>query len=179
MRRSSGRRARPGDVPRPSPRARAGGPRPDSRPTGNVTMAASPGLLARERNLILALLGALALLGWALVLWQSTAMPGEMASPTMGLDAPLFLATWIAMMVAMMFPTAAPMILTFARVSAGKRERGQAFVPTWVFVAAYLLVWTMFGAAAYGLAVGSQSLAGAAPWLVEHAGRVGGVLLIL
>ena len=57
-------------------------------------MAAPSGLLTRERNLLLALLGALALLGWAVVLWQSTAMSGEMASPTMGLDAPLFLATW-------------------------------------------------------------------------------------
>jgi predicted metal-binding membrane protein len=142
-------------------------------------MAAPSGLLTRERNLLLALLGALALLGWAVVLWQSTAMPGEMASPTMGLDAPLFLATWIAMMVAMMFPTAAPMILTFAGVSAGKRARGQAYVPTWVFVAAYLLVWTLFGVAAYLLALGAQGVATASPWLMASAARIGGGILLL
>ena len=39
------------------------------------------------------------------------------------------------MMAAMMFPTAAPMILTFHKVQAGKRQRGYAFVSTWVFVA--------------------------------------------
>jgi predicted metal-binding membrane protein len=43
----------------------------------------------------------------------------------------------MAMMVAMMFPTAAPMILTFHRVQASKRQRGEAFVSSWVFVAAY------------------------------------------
>jgi hypothetical protein len=58
----------------------------------------------------------------------------------MGLRAPLFLAIWVTMMVAMMFPTAAPMILTFHKVQAGKRQRGEAFVSTWIFVAAYLCV---------------------------------------
>jgi predicted metal-binding membrane protein len=68
---------------------------------------------------------------------------------TMGMGALLFMAIWIAMMVAMKFPTAAPMILTFARVSAGKQQRGQPYVPTWVFVSAYLLIWAMFGVLAY------------------------------
>ena len=142
-----------------------------------MSLASDP--LSRERNLILAVLVVLAAAGWAIIVWQGAMVDQAMAGLTTGMSAPLFLATWIAMMVAMMFPTAAPMILTFARVSAGQRERGQAFVPTWVFVSAYLLVWTLFGAVAYGLAVGTQSLAGAAPWLGEHAGRIGGVLLIL
>ena len=48
------------------------------------------------------------------------------------------------MMAAMMFPAAAPMILLFRTVatSAGPRR---GFVPTWVFVAGYLLVWTAVG----------------------------------
>jgi predicted metal-binding membrane protein len=142
-----------------------------------MSLASSP--LPRERNLILAVLVVLAAAGWAIIIWQAAMADPAMAGPTMGLSAPLFLATWIAMMVAMMFPTAAPMILTFARVSAGQRERGQAFVPTWVFVSAYLLVWTLVGVAAYWLAVGTESLAGAAPWLGEHASRIGGLLLIL
>ena len=40
-------------------------------------------------------------------------------------------------MVAVMFPTAAPMILTFHKVQMTKRQRGEAFVATWVFVAAF------------------------------------------
>lgn len=54
------------------------------------------------------------------------------------------------MMAAMMLPGAAPMILVFGTVYRKKRERGDAFIPTWVFVAGYLLVWTAFGAYAYG-----------------------------
>ena len=136
--------------------------------------------LPRERNLILASLLVLAAAGWALLIWQA-ARPGDgMAMGlTMGLGAPLFLAMWVAMMVAMMFPTAAPMILTFARVHAGKRQRGQAYVPTWVFVGAYLLIWTLFGALAYLLAVGAERLAGRSMWLMENAARLGGVVLVL
>jgi predicted metal-binding membrane protein len=78
------------------------------------------------------------------------------AAPTMGMGPALFLALWVAMMVAMTFPTSAPMILVLARVHGSRREKGQAFVPTWVFVLAYLLVWTLFGALAYVLALGGR-----------------------
>src|SRR5919205_319045 len=133
-------------------------------------MAASSYPLARERNLILAGLIVLAAAGWAVLLWQAAGAGGTAMGLTMGLSAPLFLATWIAMM----FPTAAPMILTFARVSAGQRERGQAFVPTWVFVAAYLLVWTVFGALAYLVALGVERLAAPSMWLMDNGARLGG-----
>ena len=89
------------------------------------------------RNVTLALLLALAAAAWAVLVWHHHDVNMDRASPTMGLRAPLFLAIWVIMMVAMMFPTAAPMILTFHKVQAGKRQRGDAFVSTWVFVAAY------------------------------------------
>jgi predicted metal-binding membrane protein len=86
---------------------------------------------------------------------------------------------WVVMMIAMMFPTAAPMILMFTRIAAGKRERGQAFVPTWVFVAAYLLIWTLFGVIAYIIAVALESLAVQTMWLMDNAVRIGGLVLVL
>src|SRR5262249_35062685 len=91
-------------------------------------------------------------------LWQSADadMDMTMASSPMGLRVPLFLAIWVTMMVAMMFPTAVPMILTFHKVQVGKRERGDTFVSTWVFVAAYILVWTLAGAAAYAGALAGE-----------------------
>jgi predicted metal-binding membrane protein len=139
-------------------------------------------LRPRERTLILATLLALAAAAWVVVIAQAT-MAGEMAmgagSPTMGLAAPLFLAVWIAMMVAMMFPTAAPMILTFAAIAAGKRQRGQPHAPTWVFVGAYLLVWSLFGGVAYGLALALERLAMMSPWVMDHLGQIGGAVLIL
>src|SRR3990170_4509196 len=135
--------------------------------------------LARERNLILVSLLVLAGGAWTILTWQAANMDGMAMGLTMGMGAPLFLAIWIVMMVAMMFPTAAPMILTFARVHAGKRERGQPFVPTWVFVSGYLAVWTLFGILAYAAAVGAESLASQYLWLGDNAARLGGGVLLL
>ena len=134
----------------------------------------------RERNVILALLLLLAAAAWAVLLYQSNMAGDGMARGlTMGMAAPLFLAIWVAMMIAMMFPTAAPMILTFTRVHAGRREKGQSFVPTWVFVSGYLVVWTLFGAVAYAVALGAEALAGQSMWLMDNAARVGGGVLIV
>jgi predicted metal-binding membrane protein len=60
-----------------------------------------------------------------------------------------YVGIWVTMMAAMMLPSAAPMVLLFAKVSGSRREQG-AFVPTWVFVAGYIAVWTVYGLAAYG-----------------------------
>ena len=144
-------------------------------------MAAQPTAaypLPRERNLILAVLMVLAAAAWAVLVWQWRTMDSEGMRLTMGMGAPLFLALWAAMMVAIMFPTAAPMILTFDRVQASRREKGKAFVPTWLFVGAYILLWTATGFLAYlGARIG-DSLAGETMWLMDNAGRVGGVVLV-
>jgi len=138
--------------------------------------------LVTQRRLILALLVLLAAASWAFLLWPSPAldmarMPGM--GPTMGLAAPLFLAIWIVMMVAMMFPTAAPMILAFQTVQAGKRARGQAFVATWVFVAAYLVIWSVAGLLAYAGAVIAERMANVAQLTATQAARIGGGILIV
>ena len=137
--------------------------------------------LSVQRNVILGLLLALAAGAWAVLTWQSADadMDMTMASSTMGLRAPLFLAIWVIMMVAMMFPTAAPMILTFHKVQAGKRQRGDAFVSTWVFVAAYILVWTLAGVAAYGGALAVEVIAVRAALSPATAARIGGAVVIL
>jgi predicted metal-binding membrane protein len=141
----------------------------------------NPYSLPRERKLILSLLLILAAASWALLIWQSVAMNSQAMGMglTMGMSAVLFIAIWAVMMIAMMFPTAAPMILMFTTVYAGKRQQGQAFVPTWVFVGAYLLVWTLFGVLAYPLALLAESLAGQSMWLMMNAPRIGGALLVV
>jgi predicted metal-binding membrane protein len=141
----------------------------------------NPYLLPRERKLILSLLLILAAASWALLIWQSVAMNSQAMGMglTMGMGAVLFIAIWVVMMIAMMFPTAAPMILMFTTVYAGKRQRSQAFVPTWVFVSAYLLIWTLFGLVAYPLALFAESLAGQSMWLMTNAPRIGGALLVV
>jgi predicted metal-binding membrane protein len=139
----------------------------------------TPEPLSVQRNIVLGLLLALGAAAWGLLVWEragSEAM--SMASPTMGMRAPLFLAIWVVMMVAMMFPTAAPMILTFHKVQAGKRRAGEAFVSTWVFVAAYLLVWALAGIIAYGGALVAEAVAVKAALSPAAAARIGGALLI-
>ena len=155
----------------------------------------------------MALLIVLTAVSWAVLLWQQSAM--NMAAPldepsasmsamsgmeegassgagevamgglTMGMSALIFMTMWVVMMVAMMFPTAAPMILTFSRVHATKRERGRSFVPTWVFVAGYLVIWTIFGFIAYGLALGVEALERQVTWLAENTSIIAGIVLII
>lgn len=97
----------------------------------------------------------------------------------MDMSGALFIALWAAMMVAIMFPTAAPMILTFARVQANRKARGQVFAPTWLFVGSYIALWTATGVLAYGAAVGGDEFAHQWSWLMDNAARIGGVVLIL
>lgn len=64
-----------------------------------------------------------------------------------------FLGVWVVMMAAMMFPSIAPMVVMYARVQAGKRERGQAAPvgATTLFVAGYLVSWTTAGLLGYAI----------------------------
>jgi predicted metal-binding membrane protein len=137
-------------------------------------------MLTLQRNIILALLIAASAAAWALLVRQQTGMDAgmRMVSPTMGMTAALFLAVWLIMMIAMMFPAAAPMILTFHQVQSGKRGRGQAFVSTWVFVAGYMLVWTATGVLAFAAAAGAEMLAGHVGLSGATAARIGGALLM-
>src|SRR5215813_13175760 len=107
---------------------------------------ARPDLLSRQRSVILGLLLALAAAAWAGLVWHSHTTT-EMTH-AVGY-ARHFIADWLVMTVAMMLPTALPMILTFHRVQAANRQPRNAFGSTWVFVAAYLMMWAFAGLAAY------------------------------
>jgi predicted metal-binding membrane protein len=133
--------------------------------------------LRRQRNVVLASLLVLAGACWLVVLRQAGMT--HATGLTMGLTPPLFLLAWVAMMIAMMFPTAAPMIVMFGTVAAGKQQRAQPFVPTWVFVSAYLTVWVGFGVVAYAAAAGLSALAMQSMWLMDNAARLGGAVLLV
>jgi predicted metal-binding membrane protein len=103
---------------------------------------------------------------------------GEAAGPEPGVRLIVYLGMWTAMMAAMMLPAAAPMILVFGTVYRTKRERGGAFVPTWVFVAGYLAVWAGFGAAAWAAGDFGEALTHAYPALAELGPRVAALAMI-
>jgi len=96
----------------------------------------------------------LAVTAAALVCWILTVdrMDGMDMGPGTPLGSfPWFLGLWVTMMAAMMLPSALPMVLLFARVSQGKRERGGSAPPTALFAASYLAVWTVYGVGAFAL----------------------------
>ena len=146
--------------------------------------------LRRDRYIVLAGLAAITLLAWAYLFYVAPGMSGmdsvgkwgEMAASGMGVGfGPvaiiLMFLMWAVMMVAMMAPTAAPMILAFANINRRRRELGNPYVPTAVFLSGYLLVWAGFSVAATAAQValifaimGSATITGSI---------IGGILLLM
>jgi len=105
---------------------------------------------ARERLVINLAMVILTLLAWSVLMRSgsssSTMMPMSPAASG-GWTASMALVSalmWCVMMVAMMLPSAGPMIVTYTRLHQ-RTIRGRAVAPTWCFLAGYLAVWTGFG----------------------------------
>ena len=144
--------------------------------------AQSMAALRRDRIVVGLGLVLITALGWAWMVHLAAGMDahahhamGAMGAPAaVGWDGgALVLAVlmWTVMMVAMMLPSAGPMILTFARVHHQRRVAGGAAVATAVFVAGYLAVWGAFSVLA---ALAQMALLQAA-LLASPMGSVGAV----
>jgi predicted metal-binding membrane protein len=90
----------------------------------------------------------------------------------------LIFAMWWVMMVAMMLPSAAPMLLLFARVNRKDRSAGAPLVPTALFAGGYLLGWGGFCAVAAALQWGLESARLLSPMLVTTNRWLGAGILI-
>ena len=117
-------------------------------------------VLQRDRAIVLVGVMLVAVLAWLytvnLALGSSNmGMSSRIAMPQMdawgAVDFGLMYAMWAVMMVAMMVPTAAPMILMFASVNRRHSTQLRPYVPTGIFLAGYIFVWCGFAAAATGL----------------------------
>ncbi len=146
--------------------------------------AFTPSVLERWRrreNLLpgLALI-ALAAAGWAYVTYQAASMGSAVSGMAMGSieGIALFLSAWAVMMVAMMVPTAAPMILLFAMVNRRRQEQQRPFVPTAVFLLGYVLVWSGFAALAALAQWGLHTATLLSPVMVSTSPFLGGTLLL-
>jgi predicted metal-binding membrane protein len=148
-------------------------------------------LLKRDRLIIAASLFGICAIAWGYMIHEAWGMTVtgicccagmKMSGPDMNPWAastllPLAL-MWGEMMVAMMLPSAAPVILLFATVNRRRRETAGPFVPTAIFIAGYLVVWTVFSGLAalaqwalHGRALLSPMMVSTSPWLA-------GILLI-
>jgi predicted metal-binding membrane protein len=132
-----------------------------------ATLATTAGLLT------------LAGLAW----WSTVRTAGDMSAMTLGLadvgaampfamSAPVFVAMWTTMMVAMMFPTIAPIVLLHRMVV---RRRGQGAGPTLAFAGGYLGVWTAVGLVPLTVLLLFRAVAHDAAW----APRAGGAVLVV
>ncbi len=113
----------------------------------------------------------------AAVAWWSTAdrMAGMDAGPGTALGAlGWFLGVWVVMMAAMMFPSVAPTVALYARMS-----RGRSAAAPLLFAAGYLVTWAAAGLVAYALVdLGRSALGDQLAW--DAAGRwvAGGTLVV-
>jgi predicted metal-binding membrane protein len=106
--------------------------------------------LLRGRPLVAATLVAGALVAWIVTVERMRGMDAGPGTDLGGLG--WYVGIWTTMMAAMMLPSALPMVVLFSRVSRERARRGFAeLVPSWLFVAGYLAVWTAYGLVAYGI----------------------------
>ncbi len=144
-------------------------------------------VLRRDRAIVTAGLAGVAVLGWVYLLYLDRSMSGidmsaDMAMPRMQtwgvVDLALLFVMWAVMMVAMMVPSASPLILMMAAANRKRRERDDPLVPTGLFLTGYLLVWTAFSAVATVAQWGLHAAALLSPGMVSVSPLLGGLLLL-
>ncbi len=146
-------------------------------------------LVRRDRAFVLSGLAGLAALSWLYLFIvaaeMSGGMPGDMSDMAMAslmpwntIDFALMFVMWAVMMVAMMIPSAAPMILLFAAIKRRGADAGRPVVSTGIFAAGYILIWTVFSAAATVAQWALEQAALLSSMMVSVSPYLGGGLLI-
>jgi O-antigen ligase len=113
---------------------------------------------ARSREALIGALFVLAVVGWTVT---DERMHGMDAGPGTDLGTlGFYVAAWVVMMAAMMFPSIWPMVARYTRVQQGKRERGHEALTgaTALFVCAYLVTWTAAGLVGYAVFQAARSI---------------------
>ena len=114
-------------------------------------------------------------------------MPGGMHDMAMNVMTPavwtpayaaLIFSMWWIMMIAMMLPSATPMLLLFARVNRKEKAGRRPYVPTAIFASGYVVAWGVFSAIAAGLQWGLEALGLLSPMMASTSLWLGGTILI-
>ena len=112
-------------------------------------------LLQKDQLFILTGLALITVLAWAYMFRMAWEMVGRGMDINLAClghwgrgDLAHMFVMWSIMMVAMMIPSATPMIIIFATVNRQRSNKQSPFIPTWVFVLGYLTAWTVYSALA-------------------------------
>jgi predicted metal-binding membrane protein len=154
-------------------------------------MSALAAVVKRDRLIIGAGVALIAALAWWYLIHEARRMNAsgvyeclgtKMGGPELSAWSPasllpLFL-MWAVMMVAMMLPSAAPMVLTFAAVARNRRRLQRPYVPVAIFAAGYLVIWCGFSvvAAVSQWLLHRQALL--SPAMASSSALLGGALLL-
>jgi predicted metal-binding membrane protein len=146
-------------------------------------------LLKRDRSIVAVAILALTALAWIYLLWIArtmavAGMPGmpgmaPIIRPWTAGDFGFTFAMWAIMMVGMMTPSAAPMILIYARVARQSAQDGKPLAATGWFAGGYLLSWTAFSLIAAVIQGVLEHAAWLTPKMAAANNRFGGALLIV
>jgi len=145
-------------------------------------------VLRRDRLIVLSSLAVIIALSWTYVSYLASGMQDmdvatQMAMPQMQAwgvtEFVLTFVMWAVMMVAMMTPSAAPMILMFAGVNRRRQKQQVPYVPTSVFLLGYLVIWAAFSVLATAAQWGLHAVSLLSPMMVSTSPVLGGILLLI
>lgn len=102
----------------------------------------------RDRRIVIASAVTLCALAWAYTAQLATQPLMPMLRPWSASDFAFMAVMWTVMMVAMMLPSATPMLVLVAQVNRKRADSARPYVPTAIFASGYLVAWTVFSLAA-------------------------------
>jgi predicted metal-binding membrane protein len=162
-----------------------------------MAVAAIESVLRRDRTIVAAALFMLTALAWAYVWWLAADMDMggmdmagfRMIPAGMGLMMPanapwtstefaFVFVMWAVMMIGMMTPSAAPMILIYARVGRQAAQQAKPLAASAYFAAGYLVTWIGFALAATLAQWALERSALLTPTMVGASNVFGGAVLI-
>jgi predicted metal-binding membrane protein len=155
-------------------------------------------LLKRDRAIVVAALAVITALAWADLVWLANDMAmGGMdmtgfrmipagrgwmmpaSEPWKPFEFGYMFAMWAVMMIGMMTPSAAPMILIYARVGRQAAGEGKPFAASGWFAAGYLLSWTAFALVATPAQWALERSALLTPMMESASNILGAIVLVL
>jgi predicted metal-binding membrane protein len=150
-------------------------------------------ILKRDRWVVLLGLVVVIALAWAYTIylaWDMSRVPDMPADMATGMqfampdlrpwgltDFVFIFVMWVVMQIAMMTPSAAPMVLTYAQIDRQQQQQ-PPYLATGIFFSGYLLMWVLFSAGATVAQWGLHTLALFSPMMVATSPILGGVILI-